>query len=110
MTATSPSSPASPIDRDALRERYRLERDKRLRPDGNDQYLEPTGRFADLLEDPYTERVERPPVHDHVTVAFIGGGFAGLTTGARLKEAGVDSVRLIEGGGHSNYSDIGADA
>ena len=25
---------------------------------------------------------------DHVTVAFIGGGFAGLVTGARLKEAG----------------------
>ncbi|WP_421121508.1 flavin-containing monooxygenase [Aquihabitans daechungensis] len=99
MTATSSPAPRPPIDRDALRERYRHERDKRLRPDGNDQYLEPTGRFAGLLEDPYTERVERPPVHDHVTVAFIGGGFAGLTTGARLKEAGVDSVRIIEGGG-----------
>ena len=97
MTATS--TPADPIDHEALRAKYREERDKRLRPDGNDQYLEPTGRFADLLEDPYTERVEREPVHDHVTVAFIGGGFAGLATGARLKEAGVDSVRLIEGGG-----------
>ena len=98
MTATSAPT-TTPIDRQALRARYRLERDKRLRPDGNDQYLEPTGRFADLVEDPYTERVEREPVHDHVTVAFIGGGFAGLTTGARLKEAGVESVRLIEGGG-----------
>ena len=98
MTATSAPT-TTPIDREALRARYRLERDKRLRPDGNDQYLEPTGRFADLVEDPYTERVEREPVHDHVTVAFIGGGFAGLTTGARLKEAGVESVRLIEGGG-----------
>ena len=36
---------------------------------------------------------------DHVTVAFIGGGFAGLVTGARLKEAGVDDVRIIEKGG-----------
>ena len=87
------------LDKAALLSRYRQERDKRLRPDGNDQYLEPTGRFAHLLDDPYTERVERAPVHDHVTVAFIGGGFAGLTTGARLKEAGVDSVRIIEGGG-----------
>jgi cation diffusion facilitator CzcD-associated flavoprotein CzcO len=86
-------------NRDALIARYRAERDKRIRPDGNDQYLEPTGRFADLLEDPYTERVEREPVHDHVTVAFIGAGFAGLATGARLKEAGVESVRLIDGGG-----------
>ena len=31
-------------ERDALRLRYRAERDKRLRPDGNDQYVEPTGR------------------------------------------------------------------
>lgn len=99
MTATSSGPSGTDLDRGAVRERYRLERDKRLRPDGNDQYLEPTGRFAHLLDDPYTERVERAPVHDHVTVAFIGGGFAGLTTGARLKEAGVDSVRIIEGGG-----------
>ena len=56
------------IDKDALRTKYREERDKRIRPDGNDQYLEPTGRFASLVEDPNTERVEREPVHDHVTV------------------------------------------
>ena len=91
--------PSAPIDQEALRARYRAERDKRLRPDGNDQYLEPTGRFAHLLDDPYTERVEREPVHDEVTVAFIGGGFAGLATGARLKEAGIDDVRIVEGGG-----------
>jgi cation diffusion facilitator CzcD-associated flavoprotein CzcO len=107
-TATAPTTATSAptteqaapvIDREALRARYRAERDKRLRPDGADQYLEPTGRFASLLEDPYTERVEREPVRDHVTVAFIGGGFAGLVTGARLKQAGVESVRLVEGGG-----------
>lgn len=88
-----------PIDREALRARYRAERDKRLRPDGPDQYLEPTGRFAHLLEDPYVERVERAPVRDEATVVLIGGGFAGLVTGARLKQAGVDDVRIIEGGG-----------
>jgi cation diffusion facilitator CzcD-associated flavoprotein CzcO len=87
------------IDHDALRVRYRAERDKRLRPDGNAQYLEPVGRFAHLLDDPYTERVEREPRSDEVTVAIIGGGFAGLCTGARLKEAGVDDVRIIEGAG-----------
>ncbi len=87
------------IDHEALRARYREERDKRLRPDGNDQYLQPTGRFAHLLDDPYVERVERDPVFDEVSVAIIGGGFAGLATGARLKQAGVDDVRIIEGGG-----------
>ncbi|MBA2626193.1 MAG: NAD(P)/FAD-dependent oxidoreductase, partial [Acidimicrobiia bacterium] len=49
--------------------------------------------------DPYTPVVERDAKTDHVTVAFIGGGFAGLVTGARLKEAGVDDVRIIEKGG-----------
>ena len=87
------------IDREALRERYRQERDKRLRPDGNDQYLQPTGRFAHLLDDPYVEAVEREPLFDEVTVACIGGGWAGLVTGARLKASGIDSVRIIEKGG-----------
>lgn len=84
------------IDKTALRAKYRRERDKRLRPDGNDQYLPLTGS---LLDDPHTPLTPREPVTDHVTVAFIGGGFAGLVTGARLKEAGVDDVRIVEKGG-----------
>jgi cation diffusion facilitator CzcD-associated flavoprotein CzcO len=84
---------------EALREKYRQERDKRIRPEGNEQYLQPTGRFAHLLQDPYTQRVERAPLHDEVDVALIGGGFSGLVTGARLKQAGVASVRILEGGG-----------
>jgi cation diffusion facilitator CzcD-associated flavoprotein CzcO len=86
-------------ERDALRARYRLERDKRLRADGNAQYLEPKGRFAHFVEDPYVQKVERQPVRDDVTVAFIGGGFAGLCTGARMKQAGIDDFHIIEGGG-----------
>ena len=90
---------ASAFDREALRRKYRAERDKRLRPDGNDQYLQLKGQLAHYLDDPYTPRVEREPATDHVTFAFIGGGFAGLVTGARLKEAGIDDVRIIEKGG-----------
>ena len=98
--ATSPdTSPGTAIDREALLERYRIERDKRLRPDGSDQYVEVTGRFAHYVDDPYVERVEREPIADEVTVAVIGGGFAGLVTGARLREAGVGGVRIIEKGG-----------
>ena len=88
-----------PVDPQALREKYRAERDKRLRPDGNDQYLQPTGRFAHFLDDPYVERTVREPVVAEVDVVCVGAGFAGLVTGARLKAAGVSDVRLIEGGG-----------
>ena len=84
---------------EALRRKYAQERDKRLRPDGNDQYVRLTGQFGHYLTDPYTERVEREPKHDHVTVAFVGGGFAGLLTVARLKDAGINSVRIVEKAG-----------
>ena len=87
------------MDATALREKYRIERDKRLREDGNEQYVEVAGRFSHYLEDPYVTPEPREPLHDEVTVVFIGGGFAGLVTGARLKQAGVDDVRIIEKGG-----------
>ena len=92
-------APNSDFDADALREKYRAERDKRLRADGNAQYVEITGSLAEYLVDPYVERTDRPVLNDEVTVAIIGGGFAGLITGARLRQAGIDDVRIIEKGG-----------
>ena len=74
-----------PFDPDALRRKYQEERDKRLRAEGNDQYLEVTGDFARYLDDPYVAAVERAPLFDEVEVAIIGGGFGGLLAGARLR-------------------------
>ena len=88
-----------PIDKPALLAKYRAERDKRLRPEGNAQYLQVKGTLAHYLDDPYTPFVERAPKTDHVTFAFVGGGFAGLVTGARLVEAGITDVRIVEKGG-----------
>jgi len=87
------------LDYAAMRSRYASERAKRLRPDGNDQYLQLKGSFARLLDDPYTERTERAARRDHVTATFVGGGFAGLVTAARLTEAGIADVRIVEKGG-----------
>lgn len=88
-----------PFDPAALREKYRQERDKRLRAEGNAQYVGVTGKFAHFLEDPYVAPIVREPVHDTVEVLVIGGGFAALLTGARLREAGFQDVRFIEKGG-----------
>jgi cation diffusion facilitator CzcD-associated flavoprotein CzcO len=90
---------ASVIDRDALRQKYRAERDKRLRADGNEQYLDVVGVFAHYVEDPYVAVEPREALTDEVNVAVIGGGFGGLLTAAALRQAGVDGVRLIEKGG-----------
>ena len=85
--------------RQALRTRYRAERDKRLRPDGNDQYQEPSGRYANLMDDTYTPVAPREPLHTDVNVVIVGAGFAGLVTGARLRQAGITDVRLIDKAG-----------
>jgi len=87
------------IDKERLRQKYLEERNKRLRADGNDQYLRVAGQLAHYLDDPYTPVTPRDPKTDHVTFAFIGGGFAGLATAARLSETGIKDVRIIEKGG-----------
>ena len=87
------------FDPDLLRDKYRSERDKRLRADANEQYVEMKGQFAHYLDDPYVEVQERPALFDEVEVAIIGGGFGGLLVGARLREAGIEDIRLIEKGG-----------
>ena len=88
------------FDPDALRDKYRVERDKRLREDANDQYNEIKGEFSNFIEDPYiTMDIDREPLTDEVEVAIIGGGFGGLIAGARLSELGFEDIRIIEKGG-----------
>ncbi len=99
MTVLDETRAKGPIDRDALRKKYLEERDKRLRADANDQYIQIKDNFAHYLEDPYTPVTPREPKTDHVTFAFIGGGFAGLVTAARLTELGIKDVRIVEKGG-----------
>ena len=101
MTITNEVHSEGPegFDPEELRQKYRAERDKRLRQDGNEQYQEMSGSFGRYLHDPYIEPFEREPLLDEVDVAVIGGGFGGLLAGARLREAGIENIRMIEKGG-----------
>ncbi len=87
------------FDPAALKARYLEERDKRLRDDGNEQYVEVKGDFSNYVDDPYVERNARAPVFDEVEIAIIGGCFGGLMMGGRLREAGYRDIRVIEQGG-----------
>ncbi len=85
---------------DALLSKYLAERDKRIREDGNAQYVEVKAEFSRYVEDPYVDPgFTREPVFDEVEFAIIGGGFGGLLMGARLREAGFENIRVVESAG-----------
>src|SRR5260370_21348018 len=85
------------FDPETLRAKYREERDKRLRSDGNEQYVEVKGDFSRYIDDPYVEPgFTREPIHEALEVLIIGGGFGGLLAGARLPEAGIQDLALVE--------------
>ena len=91
-----------PLDFDpaALRARYEQERDRRIRPDGDELYLSTSGRFKHFSRDPWSDPdFTREPLRDHTSVVVAGGGFGGLLMGARLSEAGFSDVRIVEEGG-----------
>ncbi|MEX5631548.1 flavin-containing monooxygenase [Parafrankia sp. FMc2] len=88
------------IDHDALRARYLNERDKRLREDGQKQYLVAEGDLEEFHEaDPYLPVTPRLPIQEDIEVVVLGGGFAGLIAAARIRQTGVEDVRIIEHAG-----------
>src|SRR5258708_5133042 len=84
---------------DGVKQKYAEERDIRLRyrPDGTKQYINDlTGDLAKYEIDPYGGEIKpREAINDTVEVLFIGGGFSALLTSARLREVGVESIRIV---------------
>ncbi len=100
MTDTTllPNPPdALGFDPAALRRRYDEERDRRLRAEGNAQYVEVTGTYAHYLDDPHADPdFRRAAVNRAVEVLVVGGGFGGLLAAARLRAAGFEDICIIE--------------
>ncbi|HTX51389.1 MAG TPA: NAD(P)/FAD-dependent oxidoreductase [Caulobacteraceae bacterium] len=88
---------------DAIKDRFAEARDLRLRyrPEGTSQFTSDfSGALAKYASDPWAEGEDpREPIKDEVEVLFIGGGFSALLTAARLRERGVESIRIVERGG-----------
>ncbi|CAN5416593.1 NAD(P)/FAD-dependent oxidoreductase [soil metagenome] len=84
-------------DPDALKRKYMEERDRRVRTEGNEQYVATKGLFENFGRDPWVAPdFKREPVVGHTEVIIAGGGFGGLLAGARLHEAGCRDIRVIE--------------
>ncbi len=83
-----------------VRQKYAEERDKRMRKEGNDQYVEVIGDFAHYEDDPHIEPgFSRDALHEELDVVILGGGIGGLLAAVRLQKAGVTDVRIIEKAG-----------
>ena len=106
MTESDSPTPDGPSDEDldaalaAARKRYQAERAKRVRSDGNAQYGELTGDFAEFDRDPFADPdYHRDPLNEEVEVLVIGCGFAGMLTAIELKARGFDDVRMVDRAG-----------
>lgn len=110
QTNGSPQADANPSSHlkefESLARRYAEEKERRVRSDGMDQYveLEDSSKFAYLAEDPFVDHESlnaRPsPLKNdqEVKVIILGAGHGGLLFAARLVEAGIspDDIRLVD--------------
>src|SRR5262249_55689601 len=88
------------VDVEALKARYREERERRVRTEGEAQYLEVEDDLADYWEtDPYSDPIVRDAISEDLDVAVLGGGFGGLMASANLRREGIGDFRIIEFGG-----------
>ncbi|KAI9012445.1 putative monooxygenase [Hyaloraphidium curvatum] len=92
-----------PFDPEALRARYKIERDKRIRKEGARQYVEIAGKHAALMHDSHVAGPPpaRAPLTDHVYVCILGGGFGGMLAAVRLRQLGFapEQTRILEKAG-----------
>jgi cation diffusion facilitator CzcD-associated flavoprotein CzcO len=92
--------PASEIDISAIRAKYLRERDRRIRKEANEQYIETGGDWAELYEvDPYQPVIPRPQLHRETDVVVLGAGYCGMMVAHGLKEAGVEDFFIIDHAG-----------
>src|SRR5258708_27906596 len=96
VSSTTNASQEFDFDPETLRAKYREERDKRIRLDGNEQYVEVKGDFSRYVDDPYVDPgFKRPPLNDAADVVIIGGGFGGLLAGARLPGSAFKAIHAL---------------
>ena len=101
MSCQPTNTPAiETIDTNALREKYRIERDRRMRSEGQEQYFRPTGQVADAYTvDPHLAVQPRAALAEDVDVVILGAGWGGVMAAYHLTQAGVTNFRNVDTAG-----------
>jgi cation diffusion facilitator CzcD-associated flavoprotein CzcO len=95
-----PTQTPSDIDIAALKEKYRHERDKRMRVDGQRQYFRPTGEVVSSYAiDPHQPMQPRDPISEDIDVIVLGGGWGGIMAAYHLTQAGITNFRNVDTAG-----------
>jgi cyclohexanone monooxygenase len=88
----------SSVPAEELRKKYEEERLKRVRAEGNAQYVE-LKQYKDFDADPYTPLIPREPLDIETDALIVGAGWGGMTAAAYLRKNGVDDFRIIDKAG-----------
>jgi cation diffusion facilitator CzcD-associated flavoprotein CzcO len=103
MTCQTTNVPApEEIDIPALREKYKYERDKRMRSEGQEQYAKHEDHLThDTYEhDPFSPVVPRDALDEDIDVAILGAGWTGILASVHLTKAGVTNFLAIDHAGN----------
>lgn len=88
------------FDPDAVEKKYRQEKEKRTRQDGDRQYIEVEGALQHLKLDVYADKTyKRHQIEASVGALIVGGGYGGVLAAVRLIQRGFTDVMVVEKGG-----------
>lgn len=100
MTGPAPAAGESDFDPEVVRAKYLAERDRRLVPTRTAiRDLDNDERCAAVRDDPFSPVTERGAIVEDADVVIVGGGIAGILAGVRLREAGVQRIRVVDRAG-----------
>lgn len=91
--------PAEAIDLAAIDARYAAEKNKRLRKDGQYQFVKLDGLLPDISSDPHLPVAPRDAHSEELDVAILGAGWGGIIAGYHLANEEVTNFRNIDTAG-----------
>ena len=101
MTCKPTTVPAAEsIDIPALREKYRIEKERRIRKDGQEQYVRLSDEgLPDYAVDPYRTPIERATIDEEFDAMVLGAGWGGIKASYYLAKEGVTDIRNVDTAG-----------